>query len=41
LEQSKGCSIEIVMKDISTVGYHPEKLWRWAQIAQDVVNEFY
>lgn len=41
LEQTEGCSIEIVMKDISTVDYTPQKLWRWAEIAREEVLRKY
>ena len=32
------CSIEIIMKTLSTVGYNPQKLWRWAEIAREVAE---
>ena len=35
-----GCVLEIYMKDISTVSYHPEHLWEWAKIAREVTEEF-
>lgn len=41
LRQTDGCSIEIVMKDISTVDYKPWKLWRWAQIARETIDAWY
>jgi hypothetical protein len=41
LEQTKGCSIELVMKDISTVKYQPQKLWEWSRIAQETIDEYY
>jgi len=27
--------VELIMKDISTVGYEPERLWEWASIAME------
>ncbi len=33
-----GCPLELILKDISTVKYEPQRLWRWAEIAMDVVN---
>lgn len=33
LEKMRGCHVEIIMKDISTVRYQPQRLWQWAQIA--------
>ncbi|MFA5688616.1 MAG: hypothetical protein WC959_05670 [Kiritimatiellales bacterium] len=32
------CHIELIMKDISTVRYHPQRLWEWAQIAMEEVS---
>jgi len=32
------CHVELIMKDISTVGYHPERLWAWEKIAMEVVE---
>lgn len=39
LSKIKGCHIEIVMKDISTIRYKPQRLWEWAEIALEVVRE--
>ena len=33
LEKTQGCVVEIIMKDISTVRYEPQRLWEWADIA--------
>jgi len=33
-----GCPLEFILKDISTVHYEPQRLFRWAQIAMDVVE---
>ena len=30
LEQARGCHVELIMKDISTVRYQPQRLWEWA-----------
>jgi len=38
-QAAKGCNIEFIMKDISTVQYQPQKLWEWADIVMKVVNE--
>ena len=35
-----GCHVELIMKDISTVRGHPERLWDWARIAMEVANEY-
>jgi hypothetical protein len=36
--KTRGCSVEILMKDISTVNHHPERLREWAEIAMSVVE---
>lgn len=33
-----GCPLELILKDISTVKYQPQRLWRWAEIAMEVVE---
>jgi len=33
-----GCPLEIILKDISTVKYEPRRLWRWAEIAMEIVE---
>jgi hypothetical protein len=38
LEKTKGCVVEIILKDISTVRYQPQRLWEWSEIAMDVVS---
>jgi hypothetical protein len=40
LENVRGCCVEVIMKDISTVNYDPSRLWRWTEIAMRVVGEF-
>jgi hypothetical protein len=40
LAQARGCRIEIIMKDISTVRYQPQRLWEWAQIAMALAQEY-
>ncbi|MEI6512561.1 MAG: hypothetical protein WCO51_04720, partial [bacterium] len=32
------CPLELILKDISTVAYEPQRLWRWAEIAMEVVQ---
>ncbi len=36
--RAHGCPLEIILKDISTVKYEPRRLWRWAEIAMEVVE---
>lgn len=40
LEKARGCRVEVIMKDISTVRYHPERLWEWEKMAMELVREF-
>lgn len=40
LERMKGCSIEIIAKDISTVQNEPHRLWKWAQMASEVTEQY-
>ena len=30
LETARGCHVELIMKDISTVRREPQRLWEWA-----------
>lgn len=34
-----GCPLELIFKDISTVRYEPQRLWRWAEITMEIVQE--
>lgn len=34
-----GCHIELIMKDISTVRYKPQRLWEWEKIAMEEAEE--
>ncbi len=40
LDAARGCHVELIMKDISTVRYQPQRLWEWARIAAEVVEEY-
>ncbi|HNX52807.1 MAG TPA: hypothetical protein PKI68_03590 [Pontiellaceae bacterium] len=42
LDAAKGgkCHVELIMKDISTVRYKPQRLWEWTQIAMEEVRRF-
>ncbi len=33
-----GCPLELILKDISTVKYEPQRLFEWARLAMDVVG---
>ena len=38
LDKARGCHVEVIMKDVSTVRYRPQNLWDWARIAMEVVQ---
>jgi hypothetical protein len=33
-----GCPLELILKDISTVRYQPQRLWEWADVAMELVR---
>jgi hypothetical protein len=39
LEKTKGCHVEIILKDISTVRYEPQRLWEWEKIAMKLAEK--
>jgi len=39
-EKVRPCHLEVIMKDISTVRYQPQRLWEWQQIAMELVEDF-
>jgi hypothetical protein len=34
--RKNGCPLEFILKDLSTVGRDPQRIWRWAKIATEV-----
>lgn len=40
MEKTKECAVEIIMKDISTVRYKPQRLWEWAEMAAEVIEVY-
>ncbi len=38
--QAHGCVVEVIMKDISTVRYQPQRLWEWARMATEVTQRY-
>ena len=40
LDSVKGCNVEIIIKDISTVRYYPQRLWDWVKMASELVLEY-
>jgi hypothetical protein len=39
-EVTRGCQVEVILKDISTVRYQPQRLWDFAEIAHQEANAF-
>jgi hypothetical protein len=40
LDRARGCHVEIIMKDISTVRYQPQRLWQWAAMATELAESY-
>ena len=40
LEITRPCAVEIILKDISTVRYQPQRLWEWSRIACEVSERY-
>jgi hypothetical protein len=40
LAMAKGCVVEIILKDISSAGNDPRRLWEWADTAAAAAREF-
>jgi hypothetical protein len=38
LTAARGCAVEIILKDISTVNHEPSRLWEWARIARETIE---
>ena len=34
------CHVELIMKDISTVNFKPQRLWEWEKIAMKIAEEY-
>jgi len=39
LEVTRGCVLEIILKDTHTCEHHPERFTQWTDVAQEVVSE--
>jgi hypothetical protein len=39
LAKAKGCGIEIILKDITTLRNQPKRLWEWEKVAMRVAQE--
>jgi hypothetical protein len=40
LDRTRGCVVEVILKDISTVRGEPQRLWDWARVASEVTAEY-
>ncbi len=40
LERTRGCRVEIILKDVSTCRYQPQRVWEWQEIVMDLVREY-
>ena len=40
LTKTKGCHVEVIMKDITTLRNDPRRLSEWAKLAVEVAEEF-
>ena len=36
LELLKDCNVEIIIKDVSTIRYDPQRLWKWVKIVSEL-----
>lgn len=36
--ERNGCPLELILKDVSTVRYEPQRLWEWNDIARDLTR---
>lgn len=41
LQVTQGCRVEMIMKDVQTLGEHSERLARWIQIARQCADDVY
>lgn len=41
LEVTKGCIVEMILKDTHTVEYHPERINEWVDISQELASDGY
>ena len=40
MEASKGCHVDITLKDVQTVQHHPENLREWVKIVRDISDDY-
>jgi len=41
LEVTRGCRLEIILKDVTTVRHEPERVVRWVQIVREEIARLY
>lgn len=41
IEATKGCVVEVIMKDNHTLGKNPENLINWVKIMREVISNVY
>jgi hypothetical protein len=39
-EKTRGCVVEVLMKDLHTCNGHPERMWEWTRAALELAEEF-
>jgi len=39
-EKTRGCAVEIIMKDLHTCRNQPQRMWDWVRIASELAEEF-
>lgn len=39
IKDLQGLNMEIIIKDVSTVQYQPQRLWQWTQMASEVIKD--
>ena len=40
LQKTVGCCVEVILKDISTVRYEPQRLWEWEKMAMELAEAY-
>ena len=41
LKKIRGCPVEVILKDISTVGFEPRRLESWTEIVRGVIGDLF
>ena len=40
LEKTRGCVVEVIMKDLHSVRGQPRRMWEWVSMAKDLAEEY-